>query len=176
MKRFVFAVLMACLFAVTALAQSSTGNLVGTVSDASGVISNATVVIKDNKTGRERTLQTTDQGGFTVPDLDVGAYTVTVTAAGHKTHTSTEVKIDVGKEYSLVVTLEVGDITENVTVVAGADIVNTTSAALPTTIGPHQLLELPLLTRTPLALILTSSGTASNPSQWTSINGQRTSS
>ncbi|HEY6118480.1 MAG TPA: carboxypeptidase-like regulatory domain-containing protein, partial [Pyrinomonadaceae bacterium] len=176
MKRFALAVLMSCLFAVAALAQSSNGTLVGTVSDASGVIPNATVVVKDTKTGKERTVQTTDQGGFTVPDLDVGNFTVTVTSPGHKTYTATEVKIAVGMEYSLTVVMEVGDLKENVTVVAGADIVNTTNPELATTIGPRQLLELPLLTRNPLALILTSAGTASNPSQGTTINGQRTSS
>jgi hypothetical protein len=176
MKRLFFTLLIACLVPVAALAQSSTGNLVGTVSDASGVIPNATVVIKDKQTGKERTVQTNGQGGFTVPDLDVGVYTVTVTATGHKTHISTDVKIDVGKEYSLPIMMAVGEVSENVTVVAGADIINNTNPELATNIGPRQLLELPLLTRNPLALILTSSGTASNPSQGTSINGQRTSS
>jgi len=176
MKRLFFTLLIACLVPVAALAQSSTGNLVGTVSDASGVIPNATVVIKDKQTGKERTVQTNGQGGFTVADLDVGVYTVTVKAAGHKTHIATDVKIDVGKEYSLPITMDVGEVSENVTVVAGADIINNTNPELATNIGPRQLLELPLLTRNPLALILTSSGTASNPSQGTSINGQRTSS
>src|SRR5437588_2892857 len=176
MKRLIFTLIVSCLIPVAALAQSSTGNLVGTVSDASGVIPNATVVIKDNATGKEKTVQTDGKGGFTVPSLDVGTYTVTVTSAGHKTHVSTDVKIEVGKEYSLPVTMEVGDVKENVTVVAGADVINNTNPELATNIGPRQLLELPLLTRNPLALILTSSGAASNPSQNTSINGQRTSS
>ena len=176
MKRSIFIVLMSCLFAVAAFGQTSSQNLVGTVSDASGVIPNATVVVKDNQTGRERTVQTTDQGGFVVANLDVGTYTVTVTSAGHKTYTATQVKIDAGKEYSLAVNLEVGQLTENVTVVAGADVINTSNPELATNIGPRQLLELPLLTRNPLALILTASGTASNPAQGTSINGQRTSS
>ncbi len=176
MKRLFFTLLIACLVPVAALAQSSAGSLVGTVSDASGVIPNATVVIKDKQTGKERTVQTSGQGGFTVPDLDVGLYTVTVKAPGHKTHISTDVKMAAGKDYSLPITMEVGEVSENVTVVAGAEIINSTDAQLATNIGPRQLLELPLLTRNPLALILTSSGTASNPSQNTSINGQRTSS
>ncbi|HMJ26875.1 MAG TPA: carboxypeptidase-like regulatory domain-containing protein, partial [Pyrinomonadaceae bacterium] len=176
MKRLFFTLLIACLVPAAALAQSSAGSLVGTVSDASGVIPNATVVVKDKLTGKERTVQTSGQGGFTVPDLDVGLYTVTVKAAGHKTHISTDVKMDAGKDYSLPVTMEVGEVSENVTVVAGAEIINSSDAQLATNIGPRQLLELPLLTRNPLALILTSSGAASNPSQGTSINGQRTSS
>jgi hypothetical protein len=175
MKRFFFALVTLCLLTVAAFGQSTTSTLSGTVSDASGVIQNATVVIKDNKTNRERTVQTNESGLFVVPDVDVGTYTVTVTAGGHKTFTATEVKVDAGKPYSLPVMMEVGDVKENVTVVAGADIVNTTDAQLATNIGPRQLLELPLLTRNPLALILTSSGSSSNPSQNTSINGQRTS-
>jgi len=139
-RRFTFAMLALCLFAAGALAQSNVGNLVGTVSDASGVIQNATVVIKDSKTGKERTVQSSDNGGFTVPALDVGTYTVTVTAAGHKTYTATEVKIDVGKDYSLPITLEAGNISESVTVVAGVDILNTTNAEIQSTIGPRQLL------------------------------------
>ena len=78
MKRLFFTLLIACLVPAAALAQSSAGSLVGTVSDASGVIPNATVVVKDKLTGKERTVQTSGQGGFTVPDLDVGLYTVTV--------------------------------------------------------------------------------------------------
>jgi hypothetical protein len=175
MKRFIFMLLTLCFFSVAALAQSSTGSLIGTVSDASGVIPKATVVVTDNKSGKEKTTETNDQGGFTFADLDVGTYTVTITSPGHKTHISTEVKIDTGKDYSLPVTLDVGAVTENVTIVAGADIVNSTNGEINSTIGPRQLLELPLLTRNPLALILTQPGSSSNPLQNTSINGQRTS-
>jgi len=176
MKKFIFAMLAISLFTVTAFAQSSTGNLIGTVSDPSGVIPNAAVVIKDNQNGRERTVQTNDEGAFTVPNLDVGTYTITVTVAGHKTHTATDLKIDAGKDSSLTIMLEVGNVQENVTVVAGADVLNSSDPQLATNIGPRQLLELPLLTRNPLALILTTAGASSNPSQGTSINGQRTSS
>src|SRR5919197_4081789 len=127
MKKIIWALLALCLFALSALAQSNTGRLVGTVSDPSGVIAGATVLITDNQTGRERTVITSDDGTFTVPQLEVGTYTVKVTSAGHKTFTANAVKIDVGKDYSLNATLEVGDINENVEVVAGADVVNATT-------------------------------------------------
>src|SRR5207237_4950 len=130
MKRFFFALIALCLLATAAFGQSSTSTLSGTVSDASGVIQNATVVIKDNKTNRERTVQTNESGLFVVPDMEVGTYTVTITAGGHKSFTATEVKIDAGKPYSLPVMMEVGDVKESVTVVAGADIVNTTDCHL----------------------------------------------
>ena len=175
MKRFILVTLALCLFTASVLAQSNTGNLVGTASDATGVIPGATVVVTDNNTHKERTVTTGTQGEFTVPQLDVGTYTVKITAPGHKTFIATDVKIDVGKDYALNPTLEVGSITENVTVVAGADIVNSTSGELSNTVSPRQVLELPLNGRNPLSLIQLQAGTASNGAQNTTINGQRSS-
>ena len=68
------------LFAATVLGQSSTGRLVGTVSDASGVLPGATVVVKDTKTGKERTVTTSDDGSYSVAQLEPGTYTVIVSS------------------------------------------------------------------------------------------------
>jgi hypothetical protein len=157
----------------TVLSQSSTGRLVGTVSDASGVIPGATVVIKDNQTSKERTLTTSGEGAFSAPQLEVGLYTVTISAPGHKTFSAADVKIDIGQEYSLNATLEVGEVSENVTVIAGADVVNSTNAELSNTISPRQVLELPLNGRNPLALLNTVAGANATSA---SINGERSSS
>src|SRR5687767_381167 len=121
MKRFVFAVLALVVFSASAFAQSNTGRLVGSVSDPSGVIPGATLVVTDNQTGREKTVTASDDGSFSVAQLDAGVYTVKISAPGHKTSTVTDVKIDVGREYTLNAVLEVGQISENVTVVGGAD-------------------------------------------------------
>jgi hypothetical protein len=161
------------LAALPAFGQSSTGRLVGTVSDASGVIPGATVTIRDNQTSKERTLTTSGEGTFNVPQLDVGSYTVTISAAGHKAFSATDVKINIGQEYSLNATLEVGQVSENVTVIAGADVVNSTNAELSNTISTRQVLELPLNGRNPLALLNTVAG--ANPTN-ASINGERSSS
>src|SRR6185436_5838951 len=80
-----------------ALAQGNTGRLSGTVSSPDGVLAGATVVVKDNQTGKEQTLTTNSEGGFQIPQLDFGTYTVTVTMQGFKTHTANDLKIDVGK-------------------------------------------------------------------------------
>ncbi|HMH45418.1 MAG TPA: carboxypeptidase-like regulatory domain-containing protein [Pyrinomonadaceae bacterium] len=174
-KRFTFSMLALCLFAVAALAQTNTGNLTGTVSDPSGNIQGATVVITDDKTGKEKTVITNDSGGFSVNQLDTGLYTVKVTSAGHKTFTATAVKIDVGVTYTLNATLEVGNIAENVTVVAGVDIINSADAQLNNTVSQRQILELPLNGRNPLTLVLLQPGTSANGNNTTSINGQRSS-
>jgi hypothetical protein len=172
-KRLCFTVLALCLFAVTALAQTNQGNLSGTVSDPSGIIQGATVVVTDDKTGKEKTVVTNDAGGFSLSQLDVGLYTVKITSPGHKTFTATALKIDVGVTYTLNATLEVGNISENVTVVAGADIINSSDAQLSNTVSQRQILELPLNGRNPLSLILLQPGTSSNGNNSTTINGQR---
>ncbi|MFN2492857.1 MAG: carboxypeptidase regulatory-like domain-containing protein [Pyrinomonadaceae bacterium] len=174
--RFILAVLTFCFFAASASAQSNTGSLVGTVVDSQGgVVPGATVTVIDNATGTERTVQASGGGTFTAPQLNVGTYTVKVTAPGFKTYTATELKIDIGKEYSLNIALEPGGVSENVTVVAGADVVNSTSGELSTTVGQRQIQELPLNGRNPLGLIGLQAGTASNGATSTTINGQQTS-
>jgi Carboxypeptidase regulatory-like domain/TonB dependent receptor len=173
MKTAIKLLLILCLGALPVLAQSNTGRLVGTVSDASGVIPGASISVKDNKTSKERTVTASDDGSFTVSQLEPGTYTVAVTAAGHKAFTASDVKIDVGRDYSLNPALEVGNISENVTVVAGTDVINSSNAELSNTVSPRQIQELPLNGRNPLALILLQAGTSSNGAQGTSINGQR---
>ena len=165
--------LILCLGTSAAFGQSNTGRLVGTVSDASGVIPGATIVVRDNKTARERTVNTSDDGSFSVAQLEPGTYTVTVTASGHKTYSANDAKIDVGRDYTLNPTLEVGSITENVTVTAGVDVINSSNAELSNSVSPRQIQELPLNGRNPLGLILLQAGTASNSANSTSINGQR---
>jgi hypothetical protein len=166
-------IFLVCLCVTPTLAQSNTGRLVGTVSDASGVIPGATVVVKDNKTLREKTVTTSDDGSFSIAQLDPGSYTVTVSASGHKSFTANDAKIDVGMDYSLNPVLEAGNISETITVTAGADIINSANAELSNTVSPRQIQELPLNGRNPLGLIQLQAGVASNSANSTSINGQR---
>jgi hypothetical protein len=165
-----------CL-AIPGLAQNNAGRLVGSVSSADGVVKGATVVITDNQTTKQRTVVASDEGTFTIPQLEVGIYTVKVTATGFKSYAANDVKIDVGREYSLNVTLEIGNIQESVTVTAGADVVNATSGELSNTVSPRQVLELPLNGRNPLSLVGLQPGAAPNRGNGSEIiNGGRTSS
>ncbi len=175
MKKFTFALVTALVFATLALAQTNTGRLSGTVSGPDGVLPGATVTLTDKKTGKERTVVTNSEGNYNFQLLDYGDYAIKVTATGFKSLTST-ITINVAQEYSFAPTLEVGQVSETVTVTGGTEIINSTNAELNSTITNRQITELPLITRNPLALILTQAGSASNPSQNTSINGGRTSS
>ena len=160
---------------VPVFAQSSAGGIVGTVSGPDGVLAGATVTVIDDQTKRERVVTSSGDGTFSVPQLEVGTYTVNVTASGFKTFTATGVKVDAGREYPLAATLEVGGVNETVTVVAGAETVNASDAELNNTVSPQQIRELPLDGRNPLALIPLQAGTAKAAGgSVTYINGQRT--
>ena len=114
----------------------TTGRLIGTVSGPDGVLPGAVVTITDNQTGTELTATTNTDGGFVFPSLSVGTYTLKATASGFKSFTAEKLKIDSGRDYTLPVALEIGAISESVTVTAGADIVNATGGDLSTTISP----------------------------------------
>src|SRR5947209_10824226 len=174
MKRILMTVGLLFALALTSFAQTTTGRLVGVVSGPDGVLPNASVTVKDNKTGKEQTVVSEKDGAFTFPQLEFGAYTVTITAPGFKTFVANEVKIDVGRDYNLTPTLAVGDIKESVTVTAGEDVVTSTTAQVTNTVSPQQIVALPLITRNPIELIKLQSGTTSNSFQNTTINGMRT--
>lgn len=165
------AIIMIFLLATAAWAQTS-GKLLGTVSSIDGVIPGAQVVVRDNQTGRQVTIQTGGDGSFSIPQLEFGTYTVTITAPGFKTFSATDLKIDAGREYTLNPTLEVGGIEEVVTVQAGADIVNASNAELSNTVSPRQVVDLPLNGRNPLALVSLQPGASATSN---AINGQRSS-
>lgn len=175
MKKAMSLFFVLCASLASAFAQTNTGRLVGTVASSDGVISGANVTVTDDKTGKERSVVTSGDGTFTVPQLEVGAYTVKVTANGFKTFTAMSVKIDIGREYSLTAALEVGQVSEAVTVTAGADVLNATTGELSNTVSSKQILELPLNGRNPLNLIALQPGVANNGAQNTAINGLRTS-
>ncbi|HEY0429113.1 MAG TPA: carboxypeptidase-like regulatory domain-containing protein [Pyrinomonadaceae bacterium] len=174
MKKILLSFLLILASFAAVVAQTTTGRLSGTVSTTDGVVPGATVIATDNKTGKELTATTNDSGEFVFPQLEFGTYTVKISAAGFKTFVANEVKVDVGREYTLDQKLEVGNVQETVTVTAGADVVQANTAQVSNTVSPQQILSLPLITRNPLALTTLQSGVASNSAQATTINGMRT--
>ena len=75
-----------CLLMVgTAVAQVTSGTIYGRVKDASGaVVSNATVTVRSSEIGAERTVTTSDNGEFVVPNMPPGIYNITIEARGFK--------------------------------------------------------------------------------------------
>ncbi|HEX4951177.1 MAG TPA: TonB-dependent receptor [Blastocatellia bacterium] len=158
---------------LTAFAQSNTGRLIGTVLGPDGVLPGATVKVTDNQTSKERTVTTSSDGTFLLPQLDPGNYTVVVAVSGFKSYTANNVKIEVGQDYSLQIPLEIGQTQDSVTVTAGVDLLNNSNAQISNTITKRQILELPLNGRDPTSLLLLQAGVANNGAQNVSVNGQR---
>jgi hypothetical protein len=173
MKRLGFVLALLFSFALTSFGQGTTGSLSGTVSGPDGALPGATVVARDNSSGREATTITNDQGFYQFAQLEFGTYTIRITANGFKTLVATEQKIDVGRAATLSPTLEIGEVSAEVVVTAGADVITANTAQVSNTVSPQQILSLPLLTRSPLSLTLLQAGTSSNGA--TTINGMRTS-
>lgn len=157
------------------IGQTPTGSLAGTISGPDGVLPNATVEVKFDKTNRTITATTDGSGNFIFLQLEPGTYTVTVSAAGFKTFRANEVKIDIGREYKIAPVLEIGDIQESVTITAGADVITSTTGQITTVVNPQQILSLPLVTRNPLDLTSLQAGVTTSFNQNTTINGMRTS-
>ncbi len=173
-----------CLMLVCALflltgpiaAQNPLGSITGTVVDQTGgVLPGATVVLTNEGTGSQvQTAVTNDEGIFTFNQLSPGSYAVKIEADGFKTASYTQVKVEPGRQYSLVAKLEVGGGNELVQVTAGTDLVNTTSAEIANTVIRRQIIDLPLPARNPINLIRLQAGVVGLPTRTsTTINGGR---
>src|SRR3974390_1117205 len=109
--------LFLALFVVVAVASGQTfrGTILGTVTDTSGaVISGATVKAKNSGTGLERTAQSSAEGNYSISELPIGTYTVTVTQAGFQTASNTNIVVDVASERRVDFALKPGQLTNTV--------------------------------------------------------------
>src|SRR5581483_10111626 len=172
-----FSLALLCLGATLALAQTETGQIVGTVTDPSGaVVPNAKVNVKSVETGFSRQATTTEAGVYVVPNLRPGLYQVTIDAAGFSTSRQ-QVAVTVGGRVTADVRLEVGAQGTMVEVAGAAAAVNTETQTLGGTITTQQIVELPTITRDPYALVGTvgnvSPTDASGRGVGYAINGQR---
>lgn len=125
--------LVLCLLASLSVAwgQGAVGTLTGTVLDASGaVVPGATVVATNVATGVENTTTSTSAGAYTLPYLPAGTYNVKAGAPGFRTSTREGVILRVGQTLSVNINLELGAVTEQVTVSAAPPLLEAGSAEI----------------------------------------------
>jgi hypothetical protein len=121
------------------------GQLSGTITDPSGaVVPGATITVTQPSTGFTRTVTSNDAGAFVFPDLLPGTYTVTASAKGFSASVYNEVNIYAGRTTDLKVSVKVGTTTETVEVSAAAEVLETTSNTLATTVSGDSIQDLPL--------------------------------
>ncbi len=128
-----------------AVAQDIVGRISGTVTDAQGAaVPGATVTIINEATGIPRSLTTDGSGYFVADDLPVGKYTVTVEAKGFKKTLVAGNPVTAGGRLTVNVTMQVGALTETVTVTAVVNMPNTTSGEISATITNQEMVSLPM--------------------------------
>ncbi|HEX8071187.1 MAG TPA: TonB-dependent receptor [Pyrinomonadaceae bacterium] len=168
-------VALIALLSAAAFGQAvTTGAIAGTVTDQAGaIVANANVSVKNDATGNVTETQTADNGTFNVASLPTGSYTVTISAPNFKQTIVKDVKVNVGSPSSINVALEVGAVSEQVTITgAGGELLQTQTATVGQTITGRQITDLPFTSRDALDLVLLLPGTATPGTPRTStVNG-----
>ena len=132
------------MFVPPAVAQVTTGTIVGTVHDLNGIVPGATVTIREVNQGTANSYVTDETGSFTAPFLTPGTYAVEVNVQGFRRWRREGVILQVNQRARVDVTLEVGGIEETTTVVAEAPLLRTDSSEVGTVIEERAIKELPL--------------------------------
>jgi hypothetical protein len=140
-------------------AQGTIGTILGTVTDSSGsVVPGVTVTARNTGTAAVQATVSDSEGRYTIPALPVGDYEVQAELPGFQSVIRRGIRLSVGADVVIDFSLQVGEITEALTVTAAAPLVNTTSSALGTVIDPTQIRELPLNGRNFEELVLLAPG------------------
>jgi len=141
------------LLSALCFGQEFRATITGRVSDTSGApVPNATVAIKNMATNEAHSAVSDHQGIYTIPLLRPGTYVLTVEMTGFKKFTREDLILNVGQTAAVNVTLEVGALTEQITVSGEAPLLDTQKADGGTVIGNKGIEELPLNARNPIML------------------------
>ena len=161
------------LAAVSVSAQTFRGTILGTVTDPSGaVVSGAKVTVKNTGTGLERTTTTSGDGSYSLPELPIGTYNVTVTQSGFQTFVATGVTVDVATERRVDASLKTGEITTKVEVSADQlPLVETTSNTLGGVLTAETVADIPVNGRDYTKLIFLNPGVSGSADQITDSPG-----
>ena len=126
-------------------AQLLQGTIDGNVMDSSqAAIAGALVTAKDQQTNFTRETMTNEVGGYSLPGLPPGTYMITVSLAGFQSYTQTDIAVVPNTIRRVDVTLTVGTVTENVTVVAAAAALQTDRAEIRSEVTGNTLINLPV--------------------------------
>lgn len=170
------------LAALPALGQTLRGRIEGTIKDPQGqVVPNAAVSVKNTATGESLTATSTNEGAFSISEVKPGTYTIAAELKGFKRSLVEGVGVQVGTVSSVIITLEIGAINEEITVSADeAQVtINTANSEVGEVVDRQKILELPLDGRNPFELtalqagVQTKTGGDGETTSF-SINGNRT--
>src|SRR3989338_3623854 len=152
------------LSASTAMAQLTTGTIAGAVTDQSGAaIPGAKVTAKNTETGIARETVTGPTGRYEFPSLPGGAYEVTATSQGFQTSVRSGITLSLGQNAVINHSLQVGEVTQSVTVTGEAPLIETTSATVSQLVDERAVETLPLNNRDLTQLAVLQPGVIKSP-------------
>src|SRR5579864_8309755 len=144
--RSLFAAACLFLFSTAAFGQGDRGTITGTITDQQGaVIANATIEATNVETGALYPGTSTAAGVYTLSQLPVGTYEVTVTVPGFKKFVRQGLRVEVAQTLGIDIALEVGVTSESVTVSGDASLLKTESSDVSHNVTVQTLNELPML-------------------------------
>jgi hypothetical protein len=156
----------AMLAGAPASAQFTTAQLSGIVTDKGGAaIAGATVTAQEVQTGYKQSLKTRAAGEYLFPSLPVGNYDLTVSMTGFSTYVQQGITLAVGQAASRNIALEVGSVSDQVTVNANASLVTTDSPTVGQLINQQNIVSLPLNGRAVQQLVFLIPGTTNVTAQ-----------
>ena len=143
---------------------AGTGNIQGTVVDATGaLIPNATVTLTDASTQVKRTTLTDQAGVYVFPNIPIGTYNLKVGATGFETYERTGIVLEVGSNISIDAALKVGKADVTIETHAESLALQTEDSSFKQTIDQQDVQEMPLNGRQMTALITLSGGSSPAP-------------
>lgn len=164
---------MACFGNTLLNAQYTTASLGGTVVDSSGgVVPGATVTVQNTGTDLTKRMLSGADGSYLFPILPVGTYTLRVEKTGFKTYEQSGILLTVNQAVTQGVVLQLGSVSQQVTVSANAAMVQTQSATLSQLVGQERIVDLPLNGRQAQSLIFLSAGTVNTTNNYCGFNCQ----
>ena len=129
MIRMVTAIAIFLALSINALAQVTSGEVLGTIRDGSGaIVPNAKVSVKNLDTNANREVSSDTEGRFRIPTLPTGQYELTVVASGFATYKQGPITLRLNQSAEFDVRLTVSSVNETIAVSADAPLVNTTNA------------------------------------------------
>ena len=151
--------LLTCLY-VSAIAQlATTTSLVGTVTDSSGrAVQNAKITAVETRTAATLNTTTNEQGYYSFEFIPVGEYSVTVEQPGFQKVTKTGIQVSTNQTVRSEFRLEVGQLTQSVTIQAEVSAIKTDDASVSEILSTRAVSELPLNGRDPMMLAVTTPG------------------
>jgi hypothetical protein len=161
------------LFSLPGVAQLSTADVLGTVTDPTGaIIPGASVTLLNTETRAARTVTTTSSGDYEFDLLPVGSYTVTVKAPGFKTSTTSALAVEAGDRARSNVQLATGEATQTVTVEAQTPLLQADNATVSSTVTAQAVQNLPLNGRNFVQLVQLVPGANEGPGNGLTSGGR----